>query len=219
MPKNTKKLKKAVPAKTTKKKTVSAAKKPAVKKATPKKAALVKKSAPAKAKNKAAKKPAVKAAKSAAPAKKSVVEEAPLKKGVFKKEVVKTLIEARGRILQEVAQKVKSESDITKHEIGDIYDIASNERERELNLTFGDRDREKLSEIEDALVRIKDGSYGTCEECAEPIAEKRLRAMPFTRVCVECQSKTEREQRIKGRFEEETGLGIMERTENEEEEF
>ena len=56
----------------------------------------------------------------------------------------------------------------------------------------------KLSEIEDALERIKDTSYGGCEECGEPIAEDRLRALPFTRVCVECQSKNERELKIKG---------------------
>ncbi|MBI5970155.1 MAG: TraR/DksA family transcriptional regulator [Deltaproteobacteria bacterium] len=132
---------------------------------------------------------------------------------------MKQLVIAKDKIVHEVSHKVKAESDVTKHEIGDIYDIASNERERELNLTFGDRDREKLSEIDDALERIKEGSYGACEECGEPIAEKRLKALPFTRVCVECQSKTEREQKIKGKFEEESGLGIMEKSEGEEEEF
>ncbi len=136
----------------------------------------------------------------------------------FKKEVTKKLLDAKSRILQEVSQKIKQESNILKFEIGDIYDIASNERERELTLMLGDRDREKLSEIDEALERIKDNIYGMCEECGEPIAEDRLRALPFTRVCVECQSKNERELKIKGRgLEEETGLGIMERSEEEEE--
>lgn len=137
----------------------------------------------------------------------------------FKKEIMQKLLEAKTKILQEVTQKVKSESDVLKFEIGDIYDIASNERERELTLMFGDRDREKLSEIEDALDRIKDNTYGECEDCGEPVAENRLRALPFTRVCVECQSKQEREQKIKGRVEEDTGLGILDRTESEDEEF
>ena len=135
------------------------------------------------------------------------------------KEVTQKLKEAKARILQEVSEKVRSESNTQKFEIGDIYDIASNERERELNLMFGDRDRGKLAEIEDALERIKDNTYGGCEECGEPIAENRLRALPFTRVCVECQSKQEREQKIKGRVEEESGLGIMERADTEDEEF
>lgn len=137
----------------------------------------------------------------------------------FKKEISQKLLDAKNKILQEVSHKVKSESDVLKFEIGDIYDIASNERERELALMLGDRDREKLSEIEDALERLKDNSYGTCEECGEPIAEDRLRALPSTRVCVECMSKMERELKIKGRFEEESGLGIMERSESDEEEF
>ncbi|MBI5563020.1 MAG: TraR/DksA family transcriptional regulator [Deltaproteobacteria bacterium] len=137
----------------------------------------------------------------------------------FKKEVTQKLLEAKTKILQEVSQKVRSESDVLKFEIGDIYDIASSERERELTLMFGDRDREKLAEIEDALERIRENLYGECEECGEPIAENRLRALPFTRVCVECQSKQEREQKIKGRLEEETGLGILERSETEDEEF
>lgn len=137
----------------------------------------------------------------------------------FKKEISQKLLDAKNKILQEVSQKVRSESNVLKYEIGDIYDIASNERERELALMLGDRDREKLSEIEDALERLRDNSYGVCEECGEPVAEERLRALPATRVCVECMSKMEKEQKIRGRFEEETGLGILERTETEEEEF
>lgn len=146
--------------------------------------------------------------------------EKPKSKVPFKKEMTQKLLEAKEKILQEVSQKVKSESNVLKHEIGDIYDIASIERERELTLMLGDRDRDKLSEIDDALERIKDTSYGGCEECGEPIAEDRLRALPFTRVCVECQSKNERELKIKGgRYEEDSGLGIMERSESDEEEF
>lgn len=160
--------------------------------------------------------------KAAAAVKKPAAAAATTTKGKvpFKVEITQKLQDAKNKILQEVSQKVRSESNILKHEIGDIYDIASNERERELTLMLGDRDREKLAEIEDALERLKDNSYGTCEECGEPIAEPRLKALPSTRVCVECMSKMEKELKIKGRgYEEETGLGILERTESEEEEF
>jgi DnaK suppressor protein len=123
------------------------------------------------------------------------------------------------RVLAEVHHKVKSESDTSKFETGDIYDIASSERERELSLILGDRERAKLAEIEDALERIEDKSYGICEECGEPIGEHRLRALPFTRVCVDCKSRAEREELVKGRVVEEVGLGIAERAEIEEEEL
>lgn len=181
-----------------------------------KKAAPVKKAAAAKPREE--KKQMTKSAK--APSAQSAVSAAAAKSKIpFKKEITQKLTESKNKILQEVSQKIKSESNVLKFEIGDIYDIASNERERELTLILGDRDREKLSEIEDALERLKDDTYGGCEECGEPITENRLRALPFTRVCVECQSRHEREQKIKGRFEEESGLGILERSDNEEEEF
>src|SRR4030067_1159256 len=93
----------------------------------------------------------------------------------FKNEISQKLLTEKKKILQEVSLKIKSESNVLKFEIGDIYDIASKERDRELTLMLGDRDREKLSQIEDALERIKDNVYGECEECGEPIAEKRLR--------------------------------------------
>ena len=157
------------------------------------------------------------ATKAAAPKKAAMPK--PKSKVPFKKEITQKLIEAKKRILQEVNQKVKTESNTLKFEIGDIYDLASSERDRELSLILGDRDREKLSEIDDALGRINDSTYGVCEECGEQIAEDRLRALPFTRVCVECQSRSEKEQRIKGRVEEEPGLGILEKSEGEEEEF
>lgn len=130
-------------------------------------------------------------------------------KASFKEEMTERLLEAKRKILQEVSQKVKSESNAHKFEIGDIYDIASSERERELSLMLGDRDRNKLSEIEDALEKIEDGTYGECEECGDPIEEGRLKALPFTRVCVECQSRLEREQRIRGTYNEDSGLGAV----------
>lgn len=219
---------KATPKKAAPKKAVAAKpvkeKKQAGKSAvTPKKA-----SAPAQKPKKATKaaapaKTAKKATKTAPTAPKTTQKITTAPKGgkmSFKKEISQKLLAAKEKILQEVTLKIKSESNVLKFEIGDIYDIASKERDRELTLMLGDRDREKLSQIEDALERMKDNIYGECEECGEPIAENRLRALPSTRVCVECQSKHEREVKIKGgRFEEDSGLGIMERGESEDEEF
>jgi DnaK suppressor protein len=57
--------------------------------------------------------------------------------------------------------------------------------------------------IEDALDGIENGYYGYCEECEEPISEKRLQLMPFALYCVRCQSELERQAKLRGeRFEE-----------------
>lgn len=86
---------------------------------------------------------------------------------------------------------------------GDIYDQASSERDRELGLLLGDREREKIHSIDEALLRITEGDYGICEECDEDIPLGRLKAMPFTRHCVKCKSELEKLQAQTKRVEEE----------------
>ncbi len=86
---------------------------------------------------------------------------------------------------------------------GDIYDQASSERDRELGLLLGDREREKIHSIDESLLRIDEGEYGICEECDEDIPLGRLKAMPFTRHCVKCKSDLEKLQAQTKRVEEE----------------
>jgi len=54
--------------------------------------------------------------------------------------------------------------------------------------TLGDVDVRALAEVLDALGRVERGTYGLCEECAHPIPDARLDALPATAVCVECAS-------------------------------
>lgn len=107
--------------------------------------------------------------------------------------------------LQEINKSVKNGTDsaATNEPGGDIYDQASSERDRELGLLLGDREREKLHSIDEALLRIDDEEYGICEECEEEIPVGRLKAMPFTRHCVKCKSDLEKLQAQTKRFEEE----------------
>ncbi len=50
----------------------------------------------------------------------------------------------------------------------------------------------RLREVEAALRRMEEGTYGICEECGRPIDGARLKALPFVALCLECQSKRER---------------------------
>lgn len=105
------------------------------------------------------------------------------------------LEDLREATLKEINEKGKSGSAGTSKEIGDIYDQASEERDRELDLLLSDRERGKLQQIDDAFARLQEGTYGMCEECGEPINPKRLRIVPFTRTCVDCQTDKEHEER------------------------
>jgi len=51
---------------------------------------------------------------------------------------------------------------------------------------------ETLREIEEALERLDEGTYGICEMCGEPIAPKRLTAIPYARLCIKCKAESER---------------------------
>jgi DnaK suppressor protein len=106
--------------------------------------------------------------------------------------------------LREINKSIKNGTDAvaTNEPGGDIYDQASSERDRELGLLLGDREREKLHSIDEALLRIDEDEYGICEECDEDIPIGRLKAMPFTRHCVKCKSDLEKLQAQTKRFEE-----------------
>ena len=76
---------------------------------------------------------------------------------------------------------------------GHTAELASDESERDLSYGRMASQTEELKEIADALGRISDGSYGKCEKCDAGIPKERLRAIPYARLCVKCQTKEEQE--------------------------
>lgn len=119
-------------------------------------------------------------------------------------EIKQLLLDMKEQTLQEIKRSIKkgSESSIGEEPTGDIYDQASSERDRELGLLLNDREREKLHNIDEALLRITEGEYGICEECDEDIPLGRLKVLPFTRHCVKCKSDLEKLQAQTRRIEE-----------------
>lgn len=114
------------------------------------------------------------------------------------------LLKMKEDALNEISKAVKSGANSVSGEpSGDIYDQASSERDRELGMLLGDREREKLANIDEALLKLEDGEYGICEECEEEIPLGRLKVLPFARHCVKCKSDIERQQAQTKRFEEE----------------
>src|SRR5262245_64446300 len=124
----------------------------------------------------------------------------------FLKKARETLEEMRSQLLRSVQQDLNEVRDASKDEGMDTYDLASDARDKEINLILGDRDRDKVQAIDEALSRVDDGSYGICESCESDIAEARLEALPFTRLCVNCQADRERELKMNRRFEEDRGF-------------
>ena len=79
----------------------------------------------------------------------------------------------------------------------DIADRASLETDRSLELRTRDRARKLIAKIDEALERIKDGSYGICEETSEPISVRRLEARPIATLSLEAQERHERREKTR----------------------
>jgi len=75
----------------------------------------------------------------------------------------------------------------------DIYDLCVQSYTKEQLYSLCERDRQVLMMVEEALGKIRTNSYGLCEDCEEPINEKRLEALPWVKLCIDCQSKKEQE--------------------------
>jgi DnaK suppressor protein len=113
------------------------------------------------------------------------------------------LLKLKEETLKEINKTLKTSSDLPGGEpSGDIYDQASSERDRELGLLLSDREREKLRNIDEALLRIEEGEFGICEECGCEIPIGRLRVVPFAHCCVRCKEDLEKMQAQTKRFEE-----------------
>ncbi len=71
--------------------------------------------------------------------------------------------------------------------IQDLADKAASAYSKELNFSLSDAERETLVLVEEALGRIEDGTYAQCANCGATIGDKRLKAVPWTRHCIDCQ--------------------------------
>ena len=108
------------------------------------------------------------------------------------KEIKEKLLSMQQELMDEIEDdRSKSNSAIT-HEVGDSIDLATEERDREFYQLLCDRDRAKLEQIKEALDKMDSDDYGTCEECDAEISKKRLLAMPFASLCIDCKNEEER---------------------------
>ncbi len=73
----------------------------------------------------------------------------------------------------------------------DLVDRANRAYDQDLTLALSDTERSTVLEIDDALARLEDGSYGVCDFCEKPIGVARLKAVPWARYCIGCQERDE----------------------------
>ena len=98
---------------------------------------------------------------------------------------------ARGYGVETEAESIAELSDNAQHQA----DVGTETFDRERDLSILEQVEAELTDIEHALTRLDDGSYGRCEACAEPIDDARLEALPAARFCLAHQAAVEADAR------------------------
>ena len=112
----------------------------------------------------------------------------------------KLILKIKEKILDEIKHisedtLKKSQKDAAGDISGYTYhmaDVASDTYDREFSLGLASNERQSLYELDDALKKMEEGTFGICEECKSLITKTRLKVVPFARFCVKCQEKKEK---------------------------
>jgi len=106
----------------------------------------------------------------------------------------KILLKEREEIIGGVKQTLESSKEIGQDGIQDLGDEAANIYNKQILLSLTENERLRLQELDEALDRIANQTYGVCEECGGPIGMKRLEVRPIAKYCVPCKTKMEKTQ-------------------------
>jgi DnaK suppressor protein len=127
----------------------------------------------------------------------------PGKKRMLKKELgefKKIILKRKGEVVDNIEHisedtLKKSQKDASGDISGYTYhmaDVATDNYDREFSLGLAANERQSILELDDALKKIQDGTFGTCEDCKSLITKTRLKALPYARLCLKCQEKKEK---------------------------
>lgn len=106
------------------------------------------------------------------------------------------LVSEKTKILRQSDMSRMEDFKLHAEDLADEVDQACSERNQNMAIRLRDRERHLLRKIEKALTKIHLGTFGTCEECEEPIEAKRLEARPVAQLCIQCKEDQELAERI-----------------------
>ena len=109
-------------------------------------------------------------------------------------EVEAMLRSRREELLRQAASTIADDMVVSVDERPDELDQASSDTLQAFTFRLRTREQRLLVKIEDALDRFRRGTYGTCEECDEPIGVARLRARPEATMCIVCKETQEHQE-------------------------
>ncbi|MBK8598368.1 MAG: TraR/DksA family transcriptional regulator [Holophagales bacterium] len=99
----------------------------------------------------------------------------------------KQLLTRQEELILDISRNRQVTDDTVDEQAQDMVDRATSAYTREFAFSLSESDRKALLLIEQALLRIEQGTYGVCVHCQGVVQEKRLEAVPWARHCLECQ--------------------------------
>ena len=103
------------------------------------------------------------------------------------------LLQKKAELTTNVSDEEREGRDAVTIEAKDFGDMATQSSGQEMSFAISDAGRKSLRDIEQALLRVQEGTYGTCEKCSKPIDEARLEVVPQANMCISCKEAVERE--------------------------
>ena len=103
------------------------------------------------------------------------------------------LLEEYQKLIRSINRNRLAEEEIKLENTEDEGDLATISHNKELLYNLHESDFQRLKSIQEALKRMDRGEYGECVRCGEDINEKRLMAVPWATLCIQCQEEAERE--------------------------
>jgi len=101
------------------------------------------------------------------------------------------LIRRRDALRKALAGDLSMLKELRQQSVGDVIDAALDSAQDEISSQLAEVESRELASIEKALERMREGTYGQCEECEKPIPMARLNALPYATLCIECQRMAE----------------------------
>jgi DnaK suppressor protein len=117
-----------------------------------------------------------------------------------------TMLEDRRREIQDRLRSLRESMPVEAAQAADAEEQSVNDFVRDIDWALTQMKAESLAQIDQAILRLREGNYGTCEECEEEISAARLKALPFATLCIRCAENAEEQgaeeqkvQRVPGR--------------------
>jgi DnaK suppressor protein len=107
-------------------------------------------------------------------------------------EVKALLLRMRADLLREVSESYAVCRELGQDGVPDIGDMSANAYSRDVLFNLSETQRQQIRDIDAALERIEKGEYGTCMNCGEAIAPRRMEVRPFSRYCIDCKTDIEK---------------------------